>query len=378
MLLGISEMEKVIKKDPSKRKELNDMKKALRNYKIECGICKGRANSDQDCLNQALKNLSRQMPFIKDSVYPWLNYDWDYGNYIDNNFSAKATGSSSRGDAYIRNAFIFMKLFSAYVFRANPNNKGFGKSKSIPGGTNKYSDYPIYGCQGKNSKNCKVWNYIKNRNKQKAPYKSDFFNKQLDGERSSSYFVRVGNCPRPDIKYSRKCINNGFVWKMNPDNKTGICFQPRYAYINNQPGMVIRTPGEMLASAAFSTATGESLPGIKYKGYIPSFANDVLSLSPEKLMRAYSGLGVAGHMDVQDCPAVSEQFVPRGRTSITRPKLLFKHNGRTDINGQKSWFKKVAFTDIATQNNILKQTLSASIIIVLCIIFIVMRFAKYL
>jgi hypothetical protein len=396
MLLGISEMEKVTRKDPSKRKELNDMKKALRNYKIECGICKGRANSDTDCLNQALTNLGRQMPFIKDSVYPWLNYDWDYGNYIDNNFSAKATGSSQSGSRYLHNLVIFFKLFSAYIFRANPNNtkwrwacdgwrcpaKGWYKyrvrASSKAGGMRSTDDYPIYGCQGNNAKNCKVWNHIKNRTVQKPPYDSPFFNRKLDGEQSSSYFIRVGNCPRPDIQSSRKCLKQDFLWTKNSSGKGGSCHQPRYAYINNQPGMVMRTPVEMVADVALKNTTGVSLPGIKLKGYIPSMVNDVLALSPEKLTASFAGLDVPGHMDVQDCPTFDESFVPSGRTSITRPKLLFKHNGRTDIKGQKHWFKKLAFTDIGEQNDVLKQTLSASIIIIIFIIMLVMRFAKYL
>ena len=75
-----------------------------------------------------------------------------------------------------------------------------------------------------------------------------------------------------------------------------MCFQPRYAYLDNTPGLDL-----------------SPIPGIislKMKGYFPSLANDFLSLSPEKVMSAMNGNDIKGHMSVQDCPKF-ETFVSK-------------------------------------------------------------------
>ena len=41
----------------------------------------------------------------------------------------------------------------------------------------------------------------------------------------------------------------------------------------------------------------------KLKGYIPGVANDLFSMTPDKLLKAiFSGKSVSGHMIVQKCP----------------------------------------------------------------------------
>ena len=299
--------------DPQKMRELKLLRKALNNYLVDCSICK-RGNNDFNCLKEAALKLSRQLPFIRNSIYPWVNYDWDYGNFIDNNFSAKATGSSPSGSAWLTNTGIFLKFLDAYVTAANPNHK------SRAGGTNKHSDYPIYGCQGNARKGCKSWHKVKTRNKQSAPYKNHFFKKPLKGELSSSYFARVGTCPRPDIRDAKKCISKGFNWISDPIDKvfdkitgtkskqSGSCHQPRYIYLNNSPGLELKT---MKMAGIPSVSLG------KLKGYVPSVANDILSMSPDKLFKAFSGKSVDGHMIVQRCPKFKEKF-----SNLNDPKIL--------------------------------------------------------
>ena len=46
----------------------------------------------------------------------------------------------------------------------------------------------------------------------------------------------------------------------------------------------------------------------KLKGYIPSVANDLFSMTPDKLIKAFSGKSVSGHMIVQKCPKIKENF----------------------------------------------------------------------
>jgi len=304
MKKAISVITPLAKGDPQKYRELKLLKKALNEYLIDCSICK-KGNNDFNCLKESATKLSRQLPFIRNSIYPWVNYDWDYGNFIDNNYSAKATGSSPSGSAWIKNVGIFLKFLDAYVTAANPNKK------SKAGGTNDYSDYPIYGCTGNARKGCNSWHKVKTRKKQQAPYKNAFFKKSLTGERSASYFARVGTCPRKDIKKSKECIDKGFNWVNNPIDKifdkitgtsgkeSGSCHQPRYIYLNNSPGLELKT---MKLAGIPSVSLG------KLKGYIPSVANDILSMTPDKLMNAFSGKSVKGHMIVQPCPKIKEKF----------------------------------------------------------------------
>lgn len=302
---SISKLEKNIKHNPSRKNDLILLRKALDNYKTECGICKGKASSDVMCLNAALNNLYRQLPFIRNSVYPWLNYEWDYGNFIDNNFSARRTGSSTSGEKYFNNLKIFFKLFNAYMLAANPNRY------SNAGGTNSNSDYPRYGCIGNKRNACKTRNQIRNRNPQKKPYSSHFFNKKLKGEYSSSYFIKVGSCPRPDITDINKCVQRNYEWKnslLAGGKSNGSCHMPRYAYLNNKPGLNIKIPG-----------INQSIKVRGAKGYIPSLANDILSLTPDKLFNAFRGRNVDGHMIVQQCPDIKESF-----NIVQSKKILFE------------------------------------------------------
>jgi len=297
MTNGLKQLEKYAQSDPSVNKDIDIITKSLEIYNKDCSTCKGETNSDAQCLKVALTKLYRQMPFNKHSIYPWSNYDWDYSNFIDNNYSAAATGSTTSGSWYslYKNMDIFFKLFQAYVAESNPSKK------SKAGGNNKYSD---------NWKSCKVLHKIKTTNKDGAPYKSKFFNKKLDGEYSSSYFVKVGTCPRPDIKDIHKCIKGGYTWIKNPIDTAlaklsggipdGSCHQGRYMFINNQPGLKIKTLS-MGGTPSVNLGT--------MKGFVPSLANDVLSLTPDKLYNAFTGKNVKGHMILQKCPTIVEPFV---------------------------------------------------------------------
>jgi len=303
VIKGLAQLQRRALRDPSLNKDIDIIQRALRIYNKDCSMCKGRANNDINCLKAALTKLYRQMPFNKHTIYPWSNYEWDYSNFIDNNYSASATGSTTSGSwsGLYKNMDIFTKLFKAYITSPNPNKL----SKS--GGTNKYSDFPIYGCKGNNLKSCIATHRVKNSNKDRVPYRSSFFNKKLDGEFSSSYFVKVGTCPRPDITNHIACISKGHRWIQNSTDRalaklsggipSGSCHQSRYMFINNKPG--------------FNKHSIKKIGSIKMgkmKGFIPSLANDILSLTPDKLYNAFTGKNVKGHMILQKCPSIKETF----------------------------------------------------------------------
>ncbi|NBP59243.1 hypothetical protein EBU71_22350, partial [bacterium] len=223
----------------------------------------------------ALLNLYRQLPIIRNSVYPWINYDYNYSNYIDNNYSAQATGSSTSGSNMLKNVTLFLTYIEAYLTTANPN------SKTIPGSIDKNSDYPIYGCTGINSNACKATRSLQTI-KQLPPYSDPFFDKNLSGENSSSYYIRVGTCPRPDISNETDCIKKEYEYVGKK------CYQPRYAYISNTPGLQIK---------------GKTF-GLN--GLLPSITNDLLSFTPNKLIDVYEGRDVEGYFELQPCPKISD------------------------------------------------------------------------
>lgn len=278
--------------DPSKNKDIRALEEGLRIYKKDCALCKSKG-SDIKCMKTAITKLMRKLPFIRDSVYPWQNYDWDYGNYIDNNYSAMATGSSRAGKDYLKNIGIFIKIIRAYIDKGNP-----GKG-AVAGGKGKNSDYAVYGCLGNKKKICDTTHKVKMSNLQKKPYNNKFFNKKLQGNYASSYYVRVGSCERKDIKSEGLCKKKGF------DYKGGTCYQPRFAYMNNAPG----------------------IPGMR--GFIPAMTADMFSFTPDKMARAYLGWSVPGQMKVQKCPKVVEKwesYVPldkQNQAAVNIMSLLF-------------------------------------------------------
>jgi len=346
---GIENLEKLAKHSPSKKNELSMLRNALKTYEKDCKICKKDGDNDRQCLKLALDKLYRSLPFIRNSVYPWQNYDWDYTNFVDNNYSARATGSSNSGSAYIKNLRIFFKLFKAYIRDANPNQY------SVAGGIDKNSDYPIYGCLGNNKKYCNVRQLVKNSDRQGKPYNDQFFNRNTNGEYASSYFVRVGSCPRPDITDRDICAKMQYDWTNNIVESTlsnigggipdGSCTQPRYAFINNQPGLEIKTPSIRIGS--------KETPNIKLgklKGYIPSVANDFLALTPDKLFSAFTGNSIKGYLDVQKCPK-------------------FKKT--------KKGYVREDFTNKHSQNFLFNKILSATIFLYFIVIFIVLLLYRW-
>ena len=64
-------------------------------------------------------------------------------------------------------------------------------------------------------------------------------------------------------------------------NESGSCNQPRYLFIDNSPKPFLN--------------------GSKMQGMIPSIANDIASLSPDKLLNAAMGKSMTGNFEIQQC-----------------------------------------------------------------------------
>ena len=189
---------------------LRRTKKALNEYKKECSMCMTNAGGDYKCMAQAKNNLSRRIPMLGDSIYPRKNFDWDYGNHVSNNYAPKYTGAKAKPtikQAY-KNALAFTKIVDGLIADPIPNNK------SVPSVRSRNSDYPPMKYCDKDYK-CTATQQVKNRFKQNAPTNDKFLKNKLNGEYSSSYYFKVGNCPRHDIKNRKDCEARGYTWTPN-------------------------------------------------------------------------------------------------------------------------------------------------------------------
>ena len=240
------------------------------------------------CAAAVTEKNFRELSFIKNLVYPWRNFDWDYQQFVKNNYDPNLLGVSGDGTytAIYNNVDILLKLIDGLLVDANP-----GSTSSASNPRSNMSDLNnCYLLAGGIS--CDLLNYYKQSYlKQEKPYESSFFDKALDGEYSSSYYVQVGTCPSK-IEDKATCVNKGFTWIPNPlyqvpetlrgpNTKPGSCYKGKYAYINNQPGLKVGQLQDL-------------------KGLIPSMANDMINMSPDKFMAISAGLSVPG-FDTQTC-----------------------------------------------------------------------------
>ena len=277
---------------PITKKELNQIKRALDLYMKECGICARHTVNYYECLQAAAQNLQRRIPMFANGVYPWKNYDWDYSNHISNNYSKERTrarpGSSIR-DLY-NNVLGLIKTVNGMTDDPIPGPRSRAGVRSI------HSDYPKFeDCKGKCYHTQRVKNALANQ-LYRPPTTDKFLRKKLDGKYSSSYFVKIGTCPRRDIISQEACERKGYTWTPNVmdrvmkklqgqknvvNNESGSCNQPRYLFIDNSPKSFLN--------------------GSKMKGMIPSIANDIASLSPDKLLNAAMGKSMTGNFEIQQC-----------------------------------------------------------------------------
>jgi hypothetical protein len=248
--------------------EYNDR---IKKYKNACAVC----GNDSDCLKQARTNLSRGV-----DIYPWTNYDWDYGSYVDNNYSAKATGSDPRNMR--KNFSAFGKIAGAYITDPNPREGSTAGGKNI---SDRNSDFPVYGCEGNREESCKKLWAVRQMGNSGVPYEDKFFKQfPVEGVNASSFYFKVGACNRPDKKIEADCVSKGYKWK------NGACYQDRYAYMDNRGGIK------------------------PLRGFVPSLTTDIASFSPNFILDAWNGKSSA-YMKVQECPVI-EGFENSSKYSI--------------------------------------------------------------
>lgn len=267
--------------------------------------CKNNGNYSS-CHNAAKTNLYRSLPFIKNNIYPWKNYDWNYGNYIDNNYSPLRTGAKPKGSfsQMLTNIKALKKLGDGYLFDPNPGENSFAgiykNGKKIDwNNNNKYellnSDVPYYECNGQimsgngevknlseeDKKLCRIIQNTKYSDESDPPYEDSFFKKNLNGRNSSSYYIKIGYCKKNISK--EKCLRNGFKWI----SENNTCYKPRYGYINNESGL--------------------KFASTRMDGLLPSLGKDVMALSPDKINAIMNGESIKGYFNQQNCD--DENFI---------------------------------------------------------------------
>lgn len=260
------------------------------------------------------------------NIYPLNNYDFNYKNYVLNGYNPYSLGISSNPTMNtLSNNINKLSVYpDAMIKDPTPD-------KNTVSGIDDVSQSPFVG------------NIIKKIKYEQAklplPYpdfKKDYPESKYPttGTHSSSYFIKVGQCNTP-INNKNTCLKKGFRWidnsgnidndinrfftkkrenfeskinklgkyhvekhvpnnsyqkynenptviknektkqlkPMNPNKITGNCYRPKFLYINNEARGVL---------------------GNSMRGYTPALANDILSITPDKLLSIMSGKAVEG------------------------------------------------------------------------------------
>ena len=221
----------------------------------------------------------------QNSIYPWMNHDYDYQQHVKNNYTPAQMGISAEPcvDVTINDALNLPNYFSAALFDAIPNQK---------------SKAGVDDVDPSNPEFTKLQHLYRNFKEPYPGFKKEypeFFPQALEGENASSYFVRTGYCPT-NIKSTKECTEKGYTWIPNPIKmpastskffpgadtikSMGGCQKPRYTYVNNKPGDV----------------TG------LIKGVVPTIGKDVLELNPISFMNIImSGQSPSGDFTPLPC-----------------------------------------------------------------------------
>jgi hypothetical protein len=246
----------------------NDLKNLINKCKSAGG------ETMYQCVKQANEYHNRTTTDSKNKVYPWINYDWDYTTYIDNNYNSDATGASPKGNwkNLFANPKAMIKIAKGFITEANPSKKS------------KAGDQDQLDCNAvepHNKASCNAMKDIRHMYRtQQKPKNTPFFNQKLDGKKSSSYYYQTGYCISDKINNETDCVNSQGKWFQNLGfgDKGGKCYKNRYALIKNEPGIDFKKFGDN-ALTKIANFFGGSL-----EGNAVSVVGDLMSFSPNNLI----------------------------------------------------------------------------------------------
>jgi hypothetical protein len=265
------------------------------------------------CKDRYRNQYFQKFSEIRDVIYPWNNRDWDYRQFVKNNYSPEKLGLSKDTSisALIKNIEILVKQMESLIANPNPDENSRAGVSDIPLSNNPNLDvikkirdeieilkldtkknktkiddlYKMLVTSFVNPKKIGARDYgIIADLTQSPPNNSSFFNRKLDGKNSSSYFIQNGFCKTPDNENS--CKEKNYKWLGDK------CYKPKYLYIDNSPGLKIG-----------------KVKGLQ--GLVPSMINSISQLTPDNFMGILNGYSVSG-LEIEKC---SEHFSNRSNIS---------------------------------------------------------------
>lgn len=277
---------------PLSNQDRIDVENALIQYDKECRECASRTGNDVECMDAVKENFRRRMPAAVRQIYPWRNYDWDYGTHAENNYSPDALprpqGSITGMFQGVNNV---VRAIDGLMFQPSPNvaSSAFREDRN--------SDFPDVRCRGREGLRCRGTEQVKRMLTQEEIKRMNtpFLNRKLDGEMSSSYFFQIGVCPRDDITDEKKCRDNGFIWSKDRfSDSEGLCNQPRYAFVDN--------------------SAKPAVGGSNARGQLVAVASNIRDMNEVDILSGFMESS-SGSLEIMPCPqvkpAVTEKFMNR-------------------------------------------------------------------
>jgi len=244
---------------------------AVKKCDYEYSKCKG----DAKCKNIAKSNLMKRLPWKENNIYPWRNYDYNYFNAVQKNYNLYSSGIKNSifdlndvldnansietvVDGYLMDPIPSDSALAGssreirnpadydYGYRINSSTKTFNTdsyqcectlitrcidsnknnpilrrcdNNCIRGCFTKYKNQCINENGGNNNfVKCGSQNTMANRASdiQEKPNTDPFFDEnKVKGKYSSSYYTKIGACPRNDINNEKRCKDNKLKWNNN-------------------------------------------------------------------------------------------------------------------------------------------------------------------
>ena len=78
----------------------------------------------------------RDLPFMKNLVYPWRNYDWDYTTYVKNNYDPKSMGVKDGANnltGIITDVQAIISLINGLLMDPNPSDNSSASNPNSKG-----------------------------------------------------------------------------------------------------------------------------------------------------------------------------------------------------------------------------------------------------
>ena len=268
-------LEQHLESDPLIPVISKDDKRKISTAIKKCDYEYSKCNNDSKCQNIAKDNLVKRLPWKENNIYPWRNYDYNYFNVVQKNYNLYSTGmkeSVFNLPDVLDNTSSIESVIDGYLVDpipsdtalagssreiTDPNNYDYGYEINQSDGIFNTDSYQcecthitncinaakndpekrqcdnncIRGCfrgnktkcidqnnQNNNFVRCGAQNTMANRasNINVKPYADSFFDtNKLKGKYASSYYTKIGGCPRNDINNEKKCKDNKLKWKNN-------------------------------------------------------------------------------------------------------------------------------------------------------------------